>query len=460
MSQFRIEKDSLGEVQVPFDALYGAQTQRAIENFDYSARIMPRSFIIALAHIKKAAARANQQLNCLETNMANAIIEACDEILKGEHLSQFPVSVFQTGSGTSTNMNMNEVLANLANRQPNTSTQIHANDHVNYGQSSNDVIPSSVQVSSLLLLVECLFPAIDKTVEQLSLLSDQYKNTIKTGRTHLMDAMPLSLGDEFSTWCYQLNEGRERLVSSLGRLCELPLGGTAIGTGINRHREFADKACAFLAEQTQLPIKASKNFASRISSQDPVLEIHGQLKVLATCMMKMVNDLRWMNSGPTCGLGEIQLKALQPGSSIMPGKVNPVIPESIAMMCTEVMGNDVMLTIANQSGNFQLNVMLPLIADKMNTSTLLLSNALYALAEKALVGISVNKEKLEEQQHKNPILVTALNTLIGYEKAAMIAKTAIKENRNIIDVAEEKTQLSRKELESLLSPEKLAKPFD
>ncbi len=462
MTKIRVEKDSLGEVKVPADALYGAQTQRAIDNFDYSDRRLPDEFIVALAQVKKAAARANCQLDCLSENQAKKIISSCDKILTNQQLrlEAFPVSVFQTGSGTSSNMNMNEVIAQLCNQEGETNDSIHPNDHVNYGQSSNDVIPTSVQLSILLAIVEQLLPAFEITDKHLSLLAKQYADVIKTGRTHLMDAMPLSMGDEFETWRFQINECRERIINSLGRLSEIPLGGTAIGTGINRHKKFPETVANFLAEQTHLPIKPCNNLASRISAQDPTLEIHGQLKVLATCLMKIANDIRWMNSGPNSGLSEIQLKALQPGSSIMPGKVNPVMAESMAMMCAEVLGNDTTLTVANQSGNFQLNVMLPLMADKSVGSVRLMSNTLNALTQKALKDFTVNEDKLNRLLGQNPILATALNTKIGYEKAAEIAKQSQKEGRSVFEVAKEKTDLSEEELASLLDPKKLARPFD
>jgi fumarate hydratase class II len=353
-------------------------------------------------------------------------------------------------------MNANEVIARLGSLQ--SGVALHPNDDVNYGQSSNDVIPSSIHVAVLLSLVDRLFPVIEQLVHRLDELKQQYESVVKTGRTHLMDAMPLVLGDEFATWQTQISESRERLVASMPRLAEIPLGGTAIGTGINRHSDFPSCAAHHLAQQTLLPIRASSCPASRMSAQDPALEMHGQIKVLATAVMKIANDLRWMNSGPNCGLGEIQLKALQPGSSIMPGKVNPVICESVLMMCTEVLGNDTMLTVANQSGNFQLNVMLPLIADKLLTSIELMSAALNAFTNKALVDFKVNHHKLRQQQDHNPILATALNPLIGYERAADIAKTAQAQSRSVLDVALEKTHLSEEELRNLLDPMTLARP--
>ncbi|WP_144393518.1 class II fumarate hydratase [Pleionea sediminis] len=463
MAKMRIEKDSLGSIKVPHDALYGAQTQRAIENFDYLSRAMPDGFITALAQVKKAAAKANKTLGGLSEIHEQLIISACDKILGNEAIrnESFPVSVFQTGSGTSTNMNMNEVIATLANQSAKKNDElIHPNDHVNFGQSSNDVIPTTIQLASLVLIVEHLLPAIEQLDKKISSLEERFNRVIKTGRTHLMDAMPIFLSDEFATWRFQICESRERIVSSLSRLSEIPLGGTAIGTGINRHENFPETVADELSQQFELPIKPCSNLASRIASQDPSLEIHGQLKVLATVLMKISNDIRWMNSGPISGLGEIQLKALQPGSSIMPGKVNPVIPESIAMMCAEIIGNDATITLANQSGNFQLNVMFPLIADKLISSILLLSSGILSLANKTLSHFEVNESSLNERLFKNPVLVTALNTKVGYEKAAEIAKVAQSEGRSIIDVAQSLTSLSEEQLRELLTPERLARPFD
>jgi len=459
----RLERDSMGTVEVPVEAYYGAQTQRALHNFAFTPRMMPKAFIIALAHIKKAAAKTNAQLQCISQDYANAIIQACDQIIAGQHLAHFPVNVFQTGSGTSTNMNINEVLAHIANHHCagiDPQHQIHPNDHVNYGQSSNDVIPTALQLSVSQQLHTELLPALRQLANRLNGLSDDYRDIIKTGRTHLMDAMPLSLGDEFATWAYQIGESIQRIEDSCQRLHRLPLGGTAIGTGINSHRDFAKLAVQTLAEQTALPLTSSENKAAQISSQDAVTEIHGQLKVLATVLIKQSNDLRWMNSGPYSGLGELQLKSLQPGSSIMPGKVNPVIPEAIAMMCAKVIGHDTTVIVANQSGNFQLNVMLPLLADTLLSSIDLLTDAVLAMADKAFDGIMVNEQMLRQQASKNPILVTALNSIIGYDKAAEIAKTAIKENRSMIDVAKELTDLNEEELIRLLDPKKLARPFD
>ncbi|NVJ60903.1 MAG: class II fumarate hydratase [Gammaproteobacteria bacterium] len=469
MADFRIEKDSMGAIKVPQDAWYGSQTQRAIENFDYSPNPMPTSFIRSLIEIKRAATLANKSLSEIDSSKAVAIKDACDFLLNRnlsneKLMANFPVSIYQTGSGTSSNMNANEVIAHLAeqqlSKQQGDAVNIHPNDDVNYGQSSNDVIPSCVQLSLASYCVDYFLPAIDQAIAKLNNLAEQYRDIIKTGRTHLMDAMPISLGEEVATWAFQLSESRERVIGSLGRLTQIPLGGTAVGTGINRHPQFPEKVCELLSERLSLPIKPCKNFSSRMSAQSPTLEMHGQLKVLATDVIKIANDLRWMNSGPNQGLGELQLKALQPGSSIMPSKVNPVIPESIAMMCAQVLGNDVTLSVANQSGNFQLNVMLPLIAAKSLESAELITSSLIALAEKGLSDISVNEAKLKSSVSKNPILITALNKKIGYEKAAKIAKQALAEGRNIIDIAVEQTDLSEQELSELLDPKKLAFPFD
>ncbi len=463
MSKMRIENDSMGNIEVPENALYGAQTQRAIENFDYSTKPMPEGFILALAEIKKAAARANGDLETMTKLQSNAIVKACDQILANGPGTEFPVPVYQTGSGTSSNMNMNEVLAKLANdhiRGNGEYESVSPNDHVNYGQSSNDVIPSSIQLSMLVAIEQQLIPAFQHLDKQFISLMGEHKAIVKTGRTHLMDAMPLRLSDELATWRFQISECRDRIASATGRLAELPLGGTAIGTGINRPERYPEIACDYLSKQTNIALSPCENLATRIAAQDAVLEMHGHLKVLATVVTKQMNDLRWMNSGPNVGLAEIQLKALQPGSSIMPGKVNPVIPESILMMCTQVLGNDTTLSIANMSGNFQLNVMLPLIAEKSLESIQLMSDSLNAMAEKALVDISVNHDKLDSMLQQNPILATALNTKIGYERAAKIAKEAYQQKRPIIDVAEEMTSLSRAELEDILDPIKMARPFD
>jgi fumarate hydratase, class II len=453
MAEYRTEHDTMGEVQVPDSALYGAQTQRAIDNFSISDLRLPARFIHAVAQIKKAAAQANLQLELLEEPIANAIVQASDVIISGEHADQFPVDVFQTGSGTSTNMNVNEVIAHLASEM--IGKKVHPNDHVNMSQSSNDTIPSAIHISAALACEEKLFPAIENLHTSLSGKAEQLNAVVKTGRTHLMDAMPLTFGQEINGWASQIEGNYIRLQTSLSQLLQLAQGGTAVGTGVNAHPYFADLFAKKLSENTDTPFTPATNFFALMSAQDTAVAISGQLKTLAVSLMKISNDLRWMNSGPLAGLAEISLQALQPGSSIMPGKVNPVIPEAVCMVCAQVIGNDASITVAGQSGNFQLNVMLPLIAYNLLQSIELLSNACSQLANNAIATFSVNQINIDKALGRNPILVTALNSIIGYEKAAAIAKRAYQDGRPIIDVAEEETDLERNELERLLNPKNL-----
>ncbi len=455
MSEFRIEHDSMGDVQVPKTALYGAQTQRALDNFAISTLTLPPRFIHAIVHIKKAAALTNRQLGLLDEDISWAICAACDSLLAGHYIDQFPIDVFQTGSGTSTNMNVNEVIAHIASDLA--GQKVHANDHVNMSQSSNDTIPSAIHISAALALKQQLYPAMEELHTSLLGKSEALMDVVKTGRTHLMDAMPITLGQEISGWASQIESNYVRLQMALPQLLRLAQGGTAVGTGINAHAEFATRFAVNLSEATHLEFIPADNFFAHMSAQDTAVAISGQLKTLAVSLMKIANDLRWMNSGPLGGLGEIQLQALQPGSSIMPGKVNPVIPEAVCMAATQVMGNDVSIGIAGQSGNFQLNVMLPLIAYNLLQSIELLSNSCNELADKTIAPFQVNRDNLNKALAQNPILVTALNPLIGYEKAAAIAKKAYQEGRAIIDVAEEETKLGRAELEALLNPEKLTR---
>lgn len=455
MSEFRIEHDSMGDVEVPKSALYGAQTQRALDNFAMSNLRLPPRFIQAVVHIKKAAAMTNQQLQFMDSDIAWAICAACDSLLAGHYADQFPVDVFQTGSGTSTNMNVNEVIAHIASDLA--GQKIHANDQVNMSQSSNDTIPSAIHISAALALKQQLFPAIEELHTSLINKSEALQHYTKTGRTHLMDAMPLTLGQEISGWASQVHSNQTRLQAALPALLQLAQGGTAVGTGVNAHADFATLFSQHLSENTGLHFVPGNNFFELMSAQDTAVAISGQLKTLATSLMKISNDLRWMNSGPLAGLGEISLKPLQPGSSIMPGKVNPVIPEAVCMVCAQVMGNDVSIGIAGQSGNFQLNVMLPLIAYNLLQSIELLSNACNELADKTIVTFTVNEDNLIKALARNPILITALNPILGYEKAATLAKKAYAEGRPIIDVVAEETGRSRLELEILLSPEKLTK---
>lgn len=454
-AKFRLESDSMGELKVPAGALYKAQTQRAVENFPISGRTLPPPFICALALIKRCAAEANMELGFLNRRIGAAIVRAAREVEDGAHGAHFPVDVFQTGSGTSTNMNMNEVLATLASAA--SEMEISPNDHVNMGQSSNDVIPTAIHVSAILELNRALLPALahlQKVILKKAKATDKY---VKTGRTHLMDAMPLRMGQELGAWALQIGNGAARVRDSQKRLLALGQGGTAVGTGINTEKRFAAAFVRKMKKATGASFFCNASFFESLSAQDAAVEMSGQLKTIAVSVMKIANDLRWMNSGPLAGLGEIALTALQPGSSIMPGKVNPVIPEAACMVAARVIGNDAAITVAGQSGNFQLNVMLPLIADSLLDSIALLSSVCRLLADKAIAGFTPQQEKLEESLAQNPILVTALNPVIGYLKAAAIAKRAYKERRPVLDVAAEETGLPRAELKKLLNPAKLTK---
>jgi len=452
---YRTERDSMGELKVPEDALWGAQTQRAVNNFPISGLTMPRAFIRALGLIKWAAAGANNELGFMPTGKAVAIQTAALAVADGTHDTQFPVDVFQTGSGTSSNMNANEVIARLAGDS--LGSPVHPNDDVNMGQSSNDVIPTAVHVSAALLLGEELLPNLRHLLETLEAKAEESKGKIKTGRTHLMDAMPVSLAQELGGWASQISQGIDRLQEALPRLCALAQGGTAVGTGINAHPKFGAKVSVLLSERTGIEFGQAANLFAALSSQDTAVEVSGDLRTLAVSLMKIANDLRWMNSGPLAGLGEITLPALQPGSSIMPGKINPVIPEAVAMVAAQVIGNDTAITVAGQSGNFQLNVMLPVVAFNLLQSISLLSNAARQLADKAIAGFTVNEENLATALDRNPILVTAMNPVIGYEKGAAIAKKAYAEKRPVRDVAAELTDLNDAELDRLLDPAELTK---
>ena len=459
--KYRIEKDSLGEVKVPSKALWGAQTQRAVNNFPISGIKMDfpftKSFVSSLGLIKDAAAKANLRLKLISSKKSKAISRAAKEVWQEKHHHEFPIDVFQTGSGTSSSMNANEVIANLASKYA--KLDVNANDDVNMSQSSNDVIPTAIKISSHMDLTKKLYPALDKLIMSIEKKAISLRGTIKTGRTHLMDAMPVDFAEELFAWSSQLKSSKEMLLIIEKKLLELPQGGTAVGSGINAHKNFSKY---FAQEMTKLLGKGNKcvpsnNFYHELSAQDCSVQLSGELKNLALVLMKVSNDLRWMNSGPLAGLSEIELKALQPGSSIMPGKVNPVIPEAVTMASADVIGNDVSITVAAQSGNFQLNVMLPVIAYNLLKSINLLSGAMNVLSKNAISSFKVNKKNLEVSLSKNPILVTALNPIIGYEKAASIAKKAYKENRPIIDVAAEETDLSKTKLAKLLDPSKLAK---
>jgi fumarate hydratase, class II len=414
---------------------------------------MPRGFIRALALIKHAAAGANAELGDLPAAVAGAIQAAALQVADGGCDDQFPVDVFQTGSGTSSNMNANEVVAALATRA--LGTAVHPNDQVNMSQSSNDVVPTAIHVSAALLLHEQLRPALRKLREVLAERGAEFAGIVKTGRTHLMDAMPITLAQELGGWQAQIAACEARLDSVVPRLHALAQGGTAVGTGINARAQFGAAFARHLAEHCGIAFRPSANYFEALSSQDTAVELSGQLKVLAVSLMKIANDLRWMNSGPLAGLAEIALPALQPGSSIMPGKVNPVVAESVTMIAAQVIGNDATITLAGQSGNFQLNVMLPVIAYNLLQSVGLLAIGSRNLAEHAVAGFSVNRERLQDALARNPILVTALNPLIGYEKGAAIAKKAYRERRPILEVAAEMTGLSPDELQALMDPKAL-----
>ncbi|MCK7547449.1 class II fumarate hydratase [Marinobacter koreensis] len=452
MSDFRVEKDSLGEVHVPADALWGAQTQRAVDNFPVSGQPLPSAFIKAVAQVKKAAAEANTSLGLLDNDRRDAIVDACDALIRGEHADQFPVDRYQTGSGTSTNMNVNEVIASIARRA---GTEVHPNDHVNMSQSSNDVIPTSIHVSATIGVKESLIPALTHLrgviYEREALFSEQ----VKTGRTHLMDAMPVTLGQELRTWREQLVAAEARLESAADDLLAVPQGGTAVGTGVNAAPEFAEQFIRFLKKNTGYPFRSLEHKFVGQSAVDGPVALSSQLRGIGIVLTKIANDLRWMNSGPIHGLAEISLPALQPGSSIMPGKVNPVIPESVAMVGAQVIGLDSAVAIAGQSGNFQLNVMLPLVAGNLLDMVGLLGNAAGILADKAIKDFSVNTDNLNAGVGRNPVLVTALNPEIGYSLASDIAKEAYRTGRPVIDVAEERSGLSRARLEQLMDPLKL-----
>ncbi len=452
MSQtsYRIEKDSMGDVRVPADALYGAQTQRAVDNFPISGLRFPRAFIKALGMIKGAAAAVNLDLGRMDAEMAAAIQQAAQEVSDGRHDAHFPLDIYQTGSGTSTNMNANEVLAALASQR--LGKKVHPNDHVNMGQSSNDVIPTAIHVSAYVEAAGHLVPALRGLQDAIDRKAAKVDHVVKTGRTHLMDALPIRLSQEMSGWSSQLVHGIARVEGTFPRLAELALGGTAIGTGLNAHPEFGARVAAKLHATTGLPFVTSPNYFFSLASQDTAVELSGQLKAVAVALMKIANDLRWMNSGPQAGLADIALPDLQPGSSIMPGKVNPVIPEAVTMVAAQVIGNDAAITIGGQAGNFQLNVMLPVIAYNLLQSITLMARVAPLLAEKAIAGFVPNEKRVAELVGRNPIMVTALNPVIGYELGAKIAKKAYAEGRSVKEVAAEMTTLKPEELDGLLDP--------
>ncbi len=440
----------MGEVQVPIDALYAAQTQRAVDNFPISGIRLPRTFIRAIGLVKATAAGVNHELGLMDESMAESIRSAAEQVADGDYDDQFPVDVFQTGSGTSTNMNANEVIATVASDA--LGSPVHPNDHVNMGQSSNDVIPTAIHVSAYMETAGTLLPGLERLRVALVKKAASVEHVVKTGRTHLMDALPIRLSQELGGWAEQIAQGQQRVRAALTRISPLALGGTAVGTGVNAHPEFGPRVAKQLSARTGHPFIASRNYFVSLSSQDAAVELSGQFKTVAVSMMKIANDLRWMNSGPIAGIGDIALPSLQPGSSIMPGKVNPVIPEAVTMVCAQVIGNDATVTIAGQSGNFQLNVMLPVVAYNLLESARLLGNAATVLADRAVAGFVPNEGRSRELAERNPILVTALNPVIGYEAGAAIAKRAYAEGRRVKDVAAEVTGMGGEELDRLLDP--------
>jgi fumarate hydratase class II len=421
--EYRIEQDTMGEVKVPRDALYRAQTQRAVENFPISGTRLEKEQIIALARIKKAAALANAQLGILDQDIAVSIQFAADKVIAGEHHDQFPVDVFQTGSGTSSNMNMNEVLATLASTH--LGSDVHPNDHVNMSQSSNDVFPTSVHVAITSALIKDLLPSLDYLAGHLEAKATAWKDLVKPGRTHLMDATPVTFGQEFAGYAAQIRYAIERVEATLPRVSEVPQGGTATGTGINTPKGFPQAIISQLAKETGLPITEARDHFEAQGARDALVEASGALKVLAVSLTKINNDIRWMGSGPNTGLGELRIPDLQPGSSIMPGKVNPVIPEAVLMVCAKVIGNDATVTWAGASGNFELNVAIPVMGNALLESIRLLSSSMRVLADKTIDGLLVNEDRAKELAESSPAIVTPLNKVIGYEAAAKIAKHAV-----------------------------------
>jgi fumarate hydratase class II len=443
-SGYRIEKDTMGEVRVPADALWRAQTQRAVENFPISGRGLEPAHIKALAQIKGAAAQVNAQLGVLDDDLAKAISTAAAHVADGGYESQFPIDVFQTGSGTSSNMNANEVIASLAAQE--LGRPVHPNDHVNASQSSNDVFPSSIHLAATEAVTSDLIPALDHLAAALKAKADAWAMVVKSGRTHLMDATPVTLGQEFSGYTAQVQYGIDRLTDTLPRLAELPLGGTAVGTGVNTPAGFAPAVIAALKDMTGLPLSEARNHFEAQGARDALVEASGQLKVVAVSLYKIVNDIRWMGSGPRAGLRELRLPDLQPGSSIMPGKVNPVVPESVRQVCAQVIGNDAAVSFAGTQGDFELNVMLPVMARNLLESVRLLAAAARMLADRCVAGLEANEDIARGYAEGSPSIVTPLNRYLGYDEAAAIAKQALKENKSIRDVVVERGHLQSRKL--------------
>jgi fumarate hydratase class II len=461
--EYRIEHDTMGEVKVPLNALYAAQTQRAVENFPISGTTLERAHIAALAQIKKSAALANAKLNVLKPEIAKAIAEAADAVIEGKHDGEFPVDIFQTGSGTSSNMNMNEVLATLATKI--LGDTVHPNDHVNASQSSNDVFPTSVHVAVTSALIHDLIPALDHLARALEAKAKLWATVVKAGRTHLMDATPVTLGQEFGGYAAQIRYAIERVEATIVRVAEVPLGGTAVGTGINTPKGFPQEVIRLLADETKLPITEARDHFEAQGARDALVEGMGALRVLAVSLTKINNDLRWMGSGPNAGLGELHIPDLQPGSSIMPGKVNPVIPEAVMMVCARVIGNDATVAWAGATGNFELNVAIPVMGNALLESIRLLSNSMRLLADKTVDGLEVNVERALALAESSPSIVTPLNKFIGYEAAAKIAKHAVAKSMTVREATIELgyadgDKLTMEQLDKALNVLSMTKPAE
>lgn len=457
MSDFRIEKDSLGDVHVPSDAIYGAQTQRAVDNFPISGQRMPRAFIRALGQIKRAAAKANADMGMLERSVADAISKSAEGVIAGDLDDQFPIDVYQTGSGTSSNMNANEVIARLATEML-AGQSVHPNDQVNMCQSSNDVIPTSIQVAAACEIEDHLIPALTRLEQALQEKSQDFDDVVKSARTHLMDATPITMGQEFGGYAMQVTRGISRIRVGQAELCEVPLGGTATGSGINRHLEFPERTLAYVSEATGVTFREAEDHFEAQSARDAVVSASGALNTVAVSLMKIANDIRILSSGPTSGISEISLKPLQPGSSIMPGKVNPVLCEAMMMVCARVMGNHTTLTVCGQHGNLELNVMMPVMAIALLESIELLAGASNAFVDKCLSGLEANRERCKELLELNPSLATALNSAIGYDMAAKIAKEAVASGRTVREVVREMNILDEKTLDALLDVRNMTQP--
>ncbi len=460
IDETRVERDSMGEMNVPVDAYYGASTQRAVLNFPISDLRFPRAFIRALGQIKQAAAQVNEALETVDPQIAEAIVRACQEVIDGKLDRHFVLDIFQTGSGTSTNMNANEVIANRASELlggSRGSRKVHPNDHVNFGQSSNDVIPTAMHLSALVSIEHELIPALQQLWQALLQKSDEFMPVVKTGRTHLQDATPIRLGQEFLGYAGQIERGIARMRHAQSELAEVALGGTAVGTGVNTHPEFPARVCQRLSELNGITVQETNNHFQAQSTLDNIVETSGSLNTLAVSLMKIANDIRWLGSGPRAGIGEIELPTVQPGSSIMPGKVNPVIAESVCMACAQVMGNHTTITVAGQSGNFEINVMMPVTAYNLLQSISLLAAVTRNFSEQCIQGLQATS-KGPEMVERGLAICTALAPIIGYDAAADISKTAFKTGKTVREVAREKTSLTEEELERILDPASMTKP--